>query len=486
MFEVKVANGLKREDTQYQCPDQYVQNTEELVVKHDDVRKLICEINVNKPSGILNITSQVLKDALSCLTNQITHLFKVSFSESIFPKSWKKGTITPLPKPGDSSKVTNLRPISILPIVGKLQEKLAHRYLYEYLEENDLLTTVQYGYRKELSTGEAVFDVVNDMFKFRDMGQATVATFIDMKKAFDSVHHGILLKKLSTLGLHKKFLDWVQSYLSDREQRTKVLSTISESKPVKFGVPQGSVLGPLLFIYFINDLPSVVKHAKIIMYTDDIVLYCSNINPRIAVHCMQLDLNSISKWCNQISMTINENKTQAMWFASTNLRKTLQDLTLRINGKVLKEVQQYQYLGVQLDTDLNLVKYVNTAVSKMSNRVFKLGRLRISINQLAAILVYKQTVLPVADYGSFLAESARRDPTQRFQVIQNQALRICLKVRMRDMSVEELHCRTEVPILFKRRKELLVTMMFRKKEKSVSSCQDKKYPVRQKVCVPYT
>ena len=111
------------------------------------------------------------------------------------------------------------------------------------------------------------------------------------------------------------------------------------------------------------------------------------------------------------------------------------------------------------------VKYVNTTVSKMSNRVFKLGRLRISISQLAAILVYKQTVLPVADYESFLAESARRDPTQKFQVIQNQALRICLKVRMRDMSVKELHVRTEVPMLFKRRKELLVSMMYRKKKK---------------------
>ena len=120
------------------------------------------------------------------------------------------------------------------------------------------------------------------------------------------------------------------------------------------------------------------------MYADDIVLYCSNRNRRLAVHCMQLDLNNISEWCNQNSMTINENKTQAMWFASTNLRRNIQDLALHIDGKVLKEVQQYQYLGVDLDTDMNLTKYVNTTVSKMCNRVFKLRRLRLSINKSAS------------------------------------------------------------------------------------------------------
>ena len=201
------------------------------------------------------------------------------------------------------------------------------------------------------------------------------------------------------------------------------------------------------------------------MYADDIVLYCSHRNPRLAVNCMQVDLNKVSQWCDDNSMTINENKTKAMWFTSMCNRKKIQDLSLSINNVKLGEVDHYKYLGVDLDMDLNLTKYVNNTVSKMGNRVFKLGRLRVTVPEYTAITVYKQTILPVVDYGCFLAESARRNPSEKFQVLQNQGLRICLKKRVRDINIEELHCRTEVPLLVNRRKELLASMMFRKKKK---------------------
>ena len=164
-------------------------------------------------------------------------------------------------------------------------------------------------------------------------------------------------------------------------------------------------------------------------------------------------------------MTINEKKTQSMWFVSHRMRKDLPDLTLEINNKTLDEVKHYPYLGVDLDMDLNLEKYVNNTANKMSNKVFKLGKLRTSINEHAAICVYKQGVLPMADYCCFLAESARRDPAQRLQVIQNQGLRICLKVRTRNETVQGLHERTEVPFLADRRKEMLTAMMYRKSKK---------------------
>ena len=384
---------------------------------------------------------------------------------SWFPSDWKKAVITPLPKPGDPTKVSNLRPISILPVVGKLQEKLAHQYLYDFLEEHNILSPHQYGYRKELSTGEAVFDLANDIFDYRDRGQGVVATFIDMKKAFDSVHHGILLQKLTALGLHKNFLKWVENYLMFRTQKTKTVQGLSGSRNISFGVPQGSVLGPLLFILFVNDIPEVIRYSKIAMYADDVVVYSSQRNHRLAVVGMQNDLNSIGTWCRNNCMTINETKTKVMWFASANMRKTLPDLDLKINDKKLSEVKHYMYLGAELDSDFTLVKFVNNTVSKVSVKVFKLGKLRITVTEWGAIAVYKQAILPLMDYCCFLAESARRDPTHKLQVIQNQALRICLRVRIRDETIEGLHARTEVPMLKDRRKELLAALMYRKSKK---------------------
>ena len=135
----------------------------------DDVSDLVKNININKPSGISFINSKVLKDAFSFIVPQLQYLFQSSFDKGIFPESWAKAKITPLPKPGDASQVSNLRPISILPIIGKMQEKIAHTYLYRYVESRKLLHDCQYGYRNNTSTGEAVFDYVSDLFRSRDI-----------------------------------------------------------------------------------------------------------------------------------------------------------------------------------------------------------------------------------------------------------------------------------------------------------------------------
>ena len=163
------------------------------------------------------------------------------------------------------------------------------------------------------------------------------------------------------------------------------------------------------------------------MYADDIVLYSSHRNPRMAIRNIQVDLNCANEWCHNNCMTINEKKTQTMWYASDRMRKDLPDLELKIGNKIRAEVNHYIYLGVDLDSDLTLATYVNNTTSKMSSKVFKLSKIRPSLTEGAAISVYKQAVLPLADYCCFLAESARRNPTQQLQVIQNQALRICLK-----------------------------------------------------------
>ena len=187
------------------------------------------------------------------------------------------------------------------------------------------------------------------------------------------------------LGLYISFLNWLHSYLSNRQQKTKTFHGLSDTRKVTFGVPQGSVLGPLLFIFFVNSIPDCRRFANIAMYADDIVLYTSHKNPRLAFRNIQTDF------------------------------------------------------GAELDSDLNLARFVTTTVFKMSNKVFKLAKLRSYVNEMTAITVYTQAILPLADYCCVLADSARRDLCHRLQVIQNQALRICLKTRVRDEMVQGLH-----------------------------------------------
>ena len=199
-------------------------------------------------------------------------MFNLSLTASIFPKSWKYALVILIPKSGNLTQLKNYRPISLLPLPGKLLEKVMHNHFSNYVENNSLLTTCQHGFRKQHSTIHSVAQLTDFINTKMNAGMPTLATFVDFRKAFDCVQHGVLLDKLYWLGVGK---DWFRSYLSDRKQRVLANNTYSSYKTVTQGVPQGSVLGPLFYILYANDIVDKIKHCKIAMYADDTVLYTS-------------------------------------------------------------------------------------------------------------------------------------------------------------------------------------------------------------------
>ena len=233
--------------------------------------EVVKEIDSNKSASIDNISTRVLKDAFEYLTKQLTHMFNWSLKTCSFPNSWKKATVVPLHKSGDKSNVNNLRPVSLLSLPGKLLEKLFHKRVSQYLEGNGLLNKGQNGFRKgpigiEIGTVAQLTDYVllginNKKF--------TLAAFVDLRKAFDKVSHDILCKKLYKFGLHNNIVAWLENYPTNRKQRCKVNGITSNYQDITCGVPQGSILGPMLFLLYIIDIKSTLNLCKSKLYADD-------------------------------------------------------------------------------------------------------------------------------------------------------------------------------------------------------------------------
>ena len=276
----------------------------------DRVLALCKDIKVSKSSGFDDISTRVFKDAFLALIPQLVHLFNLSFESGIFPDRWKRATIIPLFKGGDKTEVSNYRPISLLPLPGKLLEKIVHGSMMVFLNRLNVITDRQGGFRKGFSTSTSIVELTNNLFNNINLDYTSLAAFIDLRKAFDTVNHDILIKKLGYYGIRDGNLKWCANYLTNRSQRTLANGVISDNDVVTCGVPQGSVLGPLFFILYVNDIQGVVRNANLQLYADDTVIHVAGIDAQSAANKLQPELNKFSVWCteNKLSLMLHARK----------------------------------------------------------------------------------------------------------------------------------------------------------------------------------
>ena len=259
-------------------------------------------------------------------------------------------------------------------IPGKILEKLIHTQLSHYIEDSGLLSDNQFGFRKQRSTSHAISQVLNQIYTTMNRSAVTVAVYIDFSKAFNCVQHPTLLRKLYDLNLGSDTIQWITSYLGNREQRTLANGVYSSSLPVTQGVSQGSVLGLLFYIIYSNDITENIRKSGFAFYADDTVIYSKKKSLDQATAYLQDDLDGLSQWCTQNGLTINVNKTKVMFYGNRAKINASNMPDFYINGQPIDRTKAYTYLGIKLDEQLSLDMHANLLIKRVSNKIYQLTK----------------------------------------------------------------------------------------------------------------
>ena len=310
-----------------------------------------------------DIPVKLLKFIADDLSIYLEHLFNICIEKGLFPSDLKIAHILPIHKTGDKKLVSNFRPISLLNPIAKIFEKIISLRLINFFQHFDLLSKIQFGFTKGKGVENAVLTFLHDIYNANINNQQSISVFIDFKKAFDTINHEILLKKLHQYGIRGKMNDFFKSYLTNRINYVRIGEYISESKLSCTGVAQGSCLGPLLFIIYINDIVNVEIQSKMLLYADDIVLYYSHANSDHLTSTINTDLFNIYKYTTVHKLIINWTKTFYMVF---NKPKNGQ-VSNKIDDIILDEVIEYKYLGLTIDNNLKFKTHTKNVVAKLNN-----------------------------------------------------------------------------------------------------------------------
>ena len=350
----------------------------------EDVSKAIHRLSSSRSCATDGFTSFMFKSCCTTISDVLCSMFNLNVATRSFANVWKLSKVTPLHKTGCTNTASNFRPISIIPTVGKILERIVHCQTVSYLESSNILSEAQSGFRAGRSMGTCLIDFLNNIYQGVDRGCVCGVVSLDLAKAFDTVDHNILLSKLQALGFRYSAKSWFESYLSDRIQQTVVEGHLSFPKQIKCGVPQGSILGPLLFICYINDLQNLCHSCTPYLYADDSALICVDENPLLVSEKLQSDLHKLSVWFKVNKLSVNCTKTNSILFTSQRSRHKNYQLSLTLNDTELNQVREIKYLGLVIDQHLTFESHIMKLCGKISARTGLMWRIRSFILKIAS------------------------------------------------------------------------------------------------------
>ena len=336
-----------------------------------------------------------MKECEELYITPLTYIINLSISQGHFPDELKLAKVIPIYKSGEKQMIENYRPISVLSFFSKNLEKIVANYVLNFLDQHAILYDHQFGFRRGHSTSHAIISLVEKVSRSLDTGKIVVGVFLDLKKAFDTVDHKILLDKLYAHGLRNNIYEWFRSYLANRSQYVMYNNSKSETKHITHGVPQGSILGPLLFILYINDFSRASDLFFSILFADDISVFIEGQSYTGVIETMNKELKKIVNWLNSNKLTLNIKKTHYMIFHRSRIKKKLK---ITLHNQTIFETNSLKFLGVIIDNNLKWHAHIGYIKNKISKSIGIIYKARKYTNKKTLITLYYSFIFPYLIY----------------------------------------------------------------------------------------
>jgi hypothetical protein len=431
------------DNTLSESPKEYRSILDSVVITSEIVKKKLEALNPNKAQGPDAIPPRILKE----LSNELAKPFSILFSKSIdtgtIPSEWKRATVTPIFKKGTRTDPGNYRPVSLTCVSCKLLESIVRDSIVEHMKENSLYAKCQHGFRSHRSCITQLLEVMEDFTKALDEGEWIDVLYLDFRKAFDSVSHPKLINKMKTYGIHGNILKWTQDFLNNRTQKVKVGNDFSAQADVLSGIPQGSILGPILFTIFINDLPDEIS-SPCKIFADDTKLY----NFSSGHQTMQNDINKLIEWSENWKLFFNGAKCKVLHIGKNNPER---DYTMRMDEQeiVIAKCEEEKDLGVIFDRDLSFDRHIAHVVNKANQVIGIIKRTFTFLDKSMFIRLYKTLVRPLLEYGNVIWYPRLKRQSAMIERVQRRATKLIYELR--DNTYEERLRILELPSLKARR-----------------------------------
>ena len=390
------------DDTNAALPDQNrilnYDNLTDLVISESDVLDQLSILDPAKAYGFDGIPPKLLKEGRQCISSSLCSLFNLSLSVKKVPSNWKKTNVVPIFKKANPSIVDNYRPISLISTLSKTMERIVFKYVYNYFKSNFTLSENQSGFLPGRSTVTQLVEIYHEFCRSVEAGKEIRVVFLDISKAFDRVWHSGLLFKLQLAGIDGNLLEWFEDYLSNRFQRVVINGQNSEWGSINAGVPQGSVLGPLLFLVYINDIVFTVSHCNVRLYADDTCLFLEVDNRINAAIKMNEDLNRIACWSDQWLINFSAPKTKSLTISNKRDARKNPQIIFRNHG--IDEVNTHVHLGLRFSNNLKWQRHIEEIASKARKKLNAMLPLKFKLDRKSLHIMYTSFIRPSMEYAS--------------------------------------------------------------------------------------
>ena len=391
-----------------------------LPVDETEIINIVNQLKAKKSSGFDGISTFLLKQIIHEIAAPLTHIFNLSLSTGIFPSKMKVAKVIPIFKKGNVDDLGNYRPISLLTSFSKVLEKVVYTRTVKFLNDHNILVDTQFGFRQKHSTTHAVLLLIDHVVKAIEAKLHTVGVFLDHSKAFDTINHEILLSKLCHYGIRGRALEWFRDYLTNRSQFVHINGFNSRTENTTCGVPQGSLLGPLLFIIYINDLPKSSTLLSFLLFADDSSLFLTHRNPNMLLDMLNSELNYVNEWIQTNKLSLNLTKTSFMVFSNTITHLPGQ---ISINGVNLNQTNSTKFLGLIIDYKLSWQEQTDYICKLLSRNLGVIHKLKPFFPCHVLRSLYSTLLLPYIHYAILAWGNCSKTKIESIFRIQKRAIR---------------------------------------------------------------